>query len=65
MNNAIDFLVPEAHMSDWDNLIIGDNIFSDNTWDLRYLQNNKRSGVNSTGKINFNLLNKKLYLLKL
>lgn len=64
MNNAIDFLVPELNTDTWDNLSIGDNLFSDNIWNLRYLQNNKRSGVHASGKLNFNLLKKKSLLIE-
>lgn len=56
MNYAVEFPVPEKTIDSWDNLIVSNTNFSENTWDLTPLMHNKRAGVYASSMINFHLI---------
>lgn len=57
-NAALKFPVMENISDSWDSLQIGESLFSDDIWDLTFLKNNKRSGLNANNFIRFELLKK-------
>jgi integrase len=56
MNTALAFPVPETPLDKWDFYVVGNSHFTDNVWDLTPLFHNKRAGVFSMGRLNFQLL---------
>lgn len=56
MNTAIAFPVPDVPYEKWNFYVVGDSHFTDSVWDLTPLLHNKRAGVFSLGRLNFQLL---------
>ncbi len=56
MNTAISFPIPKAPLDKWNFNVVGNSHFIDNIWDLTPLFHNKRAGVFSMGRLNFQLL---------
>ena len=55
MNTAISFPIPDVSLDKWDFYVVGDSHFTDKVWDLTPLLHNKRAGVFSMGRLNFQL----------
>lgn len=64
MTEAAIFSVREAVENEWDFNVLENSHFKSDVWDLRSLLNNKRTNVQSTGKLNFGLLASKPLIIE-